>query len=191
MWRKPNEVKPSSQPSPSPMQSSYKSDEQPKTPTFQSSSPVAPAASTPVSAPPLVSSNISKIGSGLKVQGEISGSADLYIDGDIQGKIRIAGGRVTVGPNGRIQAEIEAREIVVDGSVQGNLKAAESARLGSSSSVVGSVVSPRIGIDDGARLRGKIETVRTPQPAKVSVTESTSDPESEPLRPVTTGAEVE
>ena len=65
---------------------------------------------------------------------------------------------MTVGPNGRVQADIESREIVVDGTVQGNLKASDSAHFGSSSRVTGSVMTPRIGIDDGARLRGKVET---------------------------------
>ncbi len=57
-----------------------------------------------------------RLASGLKIRGELSGSSDLYIDGDVQGKINLAGSRVTVGPNGRIQADIEAGEIVVEGS---------------------------------------------------------------------------
>lgn len=191
MWRKPTEVSPSSQPSPSPVQDSIRSHEPPKTSAFQPQPQSTPAASAPsaLSAAAPVASSISKIGSGLKIQGELSGSSDLYIDGDVQGKIRLANARVTVGPNGRVQAEIEAREIVVDGSVQGNLKAGESARLGSTSRVVGSVLSPRIGIDDGARLRGKIETVRSPLPAKSPSVEASS--EADDLSPVATGVKSE
>jgi cytoskeletal protein CcmA (bactofilin family) len=84
----------------------------------------------------------------------------MYIDGDVQGKVRIGSGRLTVGSNGRIQADIEAREIIVNGSVLGNLKAADRVQLGPSGSVQGSVITPRIGIDDGARLRGNVETAR-------------------------------
>jgi cytoskeletal protein CcmA (bactofilin family) len=67
---------------------------------------------------------------------------------------------VTVGPNGRVQADIEAREIIIEGSVQGNLKAGERVQLGAQSKVQGSVLTPRFAIEDGARLRGKVEMVR-------------------------------
>jgi cytoskeletal protein CcmA (bactofilin family) len=107
------------------------------------------------------SNDVTTIASGLKISGEISGTSDLYIDGETQGKIRLANARVTVGPNGRVQADIEAREIIIEGSVQGNLKAGERVQLGAQSKVQGSVLTPRIAIDDGARLRGKVETVRT------------------------------
>ena len=118
-----------------------------------------PSAHATESASAPVSRATSKISSGLKINGELSGDSDVYIDGEVQGRIRLGNTRVTVGPNGRVQADIEARDIVVDGTVQGNLKAGESAHFGSSSRVTGSVITPRIGIDDGARLRGKVETV--------------------------------
>jgi len=176
MWRKPSDVQPSSQPYTSPGSSSTRSEETPKTSSFQTLAPSATPFSSPVqpaSAP--ISSNISKISSGLKIHGDVSGSSDLYIDGDVQGKVRLSNACVTVGPNGRVNAEIEAREIVVDGSVQGNLKAGERARLGASCRVVGSVLSPRIGIEDGARLNGKIETVRFAKPANSSPAEISSE----------------
>jgi cytoskeletal protein CcmA (bactofilin family) len=59
-----------------------------------------------------------------------------------------------------VKADVDAREIIVEGSLQGNLKASESVHLGSSSHVQGSVLTPRIGIEDGARLRGNVEMVR-------------------------------
>jgi cytoskeletal protein CcmA (bactofilin family) len=112
-------------------------------------------------APSVLPSNVdSRIGSGLKIRGEISGTSDMYIDGDVQGKVRIGSGILTIGANGRVQADLEAREIVVNGSVVGNLKATDRVQLGSSGSVQGGVVTPRIGIDDGARLRGNVETAR-------------------------------
>jgi cytoskeletal protein CcmA (bactofilin family) len=89
----------------------------------------------------------------------------------VQGKLRLGNARVTVGPNGRVRADIEAREIVIDGTVNGNLKAGERAHFGSSSRVEGSVTTPRIGIDDGARLRGNVETVQT-MPAREAATGS-------------------
>ncbi len=175
MWRKQNEVKPSPQPA-------SKAPEQPVTPVpVKPQLAPAPVAAVPVPAPAKppaapaapafpapVTKNVvthdtsgpSSIASGLKIRGELSGSSDLYIDGEAQGKIALPDSLVTIGPNGRVQADIEAREIIIEGAVQGNLKARESVRLGSSSKVQGSVLTPRIGIDDGATLRGKVEMTR-------------------------------
>ena len=107
---------------------------------------------------PAGASGDSKIGVGLKIRGEIFGATDMYIDGDVEGKVHVGSGRLTIGTNGRVQADLEAREIFVNGSVVGNLKASDRVQLGPSGSVEGSVTTPRIGIDDGARLRGKVET---------------------------------
>jgi len=126
----------------------------------------APSNTAPVYSPAPLPANVdSRIGSGLKIRGEITGSSDMYIDGDVQGKIRVGSGRLTIGPNGRIQADLEAREIVVNGTVLGNLKASDRVQLGPSGSVQGGVVTPRIGIDDGARLRGNVETARAGEPS--------------------------
>jgi cytoskeletal protein CcmA (bactofilin family) len=101
----------------------------------------------------------SAIASHLKIAGEISGNSDLYIDGEVRGKIRMAGARVTVGAKGRILADMEARELIIHGHVEGSLHATESLHLGASSRVQGKVLAPRIRIDDGASLRGTVETI--------------------------------
>lgn len=196
MWRKPNEAKPSSDASNTPATAPLKSQETPQAAPEQSAKIAAPPAvepapvappSAPVPAAKVIAPPVepvaarpnggpSTISAGLKIRGEITGTSDLTIDGDTQGKIRIANGRVTVGPNGHVSADIDAREIVINGTVQGNLKATESVRLGSSSHVEGSVLTPRIGIDDGARLRGNVEMTRAgeapaiaSEPAKAAV----------------------
>lgn len=174
MWRKPNEVKPSSQAAPTPVATPIRAEEPikpvvtPVQPVPSQPTPLASAVPTPAPVPQSrpVASNVSKISSGLKINGELSGDADLYVDGEVKGKIRLTGAALTIGPNGRVQAELEAREISIEGSVQGNLKASQSVRLGSASNTIGAISAPRIGIDDGARLRGKIETVRSAQPGK-------------------------
>jgi cytoskeletal protein CcmA (bactofilin family) len=173
MWRKPAEAKPSSLASEPSVPGSVKPD-----PAASAVAPVVVPATQPVSiaveAPPAASKNslsappvpasasrsASHISSGIRIKGEISGNEDLYIDGLAEGQFRFTQARVTVGPNGRVQANIEARDIVVEGTVQGNLKASESVRLGGSSQVQGSLITPRISIDDGARLRGKVEMTR-------------------------------
>lgn len=155
----------------------------------------APRPITPESpvAMPAAASGASRIQAGLKIHGEISGNSDLYVDGELQGKIRLGGARVVIGPNGKVQADIDAGAVMIDGSVQGNIKASESVRLGASSRVQGSVLTPRIGIDDGARLRGKVEMVKAGSMASVSTAASTSAraPETEAPRPIAASAKAE
>jgi cytoskeletal protein CcmA (bactofilin family) len=135
----------------------------PAPPAPAKSAPVPAQAAVPAPAPAARSKGAeeaSTISAGLKIKGEITGTSDLTVDGETQGKIRLTNGRVTIGASGRVAADIDAREIVVHGSVQGNLKASESVRLGPSGHLQGSIVTPRIGIDDGARLRGNVEMIR-------------------------------
>jgi len=181
MWRKSTEVKPSSQVPAVPAPAAVKPPEAPPT-----SPQTAPA--TPGVAQPRVSGS-SRIDSGLKIRGEFTGNSDLYIDGDAQGKIRLGEARVTVGPHGHVQADIEAREIIVEGSVQGNLRAGDRVRLGAASRVQGTILAPRIGIDDGAQYSGKVETTRPSASHGSSATEPVA--ESEALRPVSARAESE
>jgi cytoskeletal protein CcmA (bactofilin family) len=125
------------------------------------SAPVPPVTQAQAAAPtPVRTEEASTISAGLKIKGDITGTSDLTIDGEAQGKVRLTNGRVTVGPKGRVIADIDAREIVVNGTVQGNLKASDSVRLGPSGHVEGSILTARIGIDDGARLRGNVEMIR-------------------------------
>ena len=204
MWRKPtdsksaqapNEPKPNAPPTPAPVSSTPAS-----APVAAPAAPspvvgATPVASTPTPAPaavpsaPVYSAPVTKvvaqdtgtptsIGAGLKIRGELSGSSDLFIDGDVQGKISLGGSRVTVGAKGSVQADIEAKDITIEGNVQGNLKAQESVRLGGASKVQGSIVTPRISIDDGARLRGKVEMSRGAdgKNSKASTTEQAAVP---------------
>ena len=137
------------------------------TPTPSVSSNV-PTASAPITSSPRTSST-SVIGAGLKIQGEITGDSDLVIEGEAHGRIRMVNGRVTVAPKGRVNADIEAVEISVEGFVQGALKATDKVRLGPASQVQGSVMTPRIAIEDGARLRGKVEMIRAGEVATPGV----------------------
>jgi len=111
------------------------------------------AASAPVSAH--VAARISQ---GIKIKGEVSGKEDLFIDGTLEGKLDLSGASVTIGPNGKVKADIVAREIVVRGSVSGKLTARDRVELSNTGSVVGEVQTERLAIEDGAVLRGKIET---------------------------------
>ncbi|HXJ17213.1 MAG TPA: polymer-forming cytoskeletal protein [Candidatus Polarisedimenticolia bacterium] len=185
MWRKSSEVNPSSPAPAAPAKVSAKPQE---TPQVTSLAPAFPAPATQT-APQASASGASKIGSGLRIRGEFSGNSDLYIDGDAQGKIRLAETRVTVGPNGRVQADIEAREIFVEGVVQGNLKASECVRLGATGRLQGTIIAPRVGIDDGAQFRGKVEVTRVAAPSAPPAVEPAKD--AGDLHPVSAHAERE
>lgn len=129
----------------------------------------APVAAAPVynSPGPQLSANASRIGPGLKVHGVISGDGDLIVEGETNGKIYLSGARVTVAKSGRVQADIEGLEINIEGTVQGNLKASDRIRLGATSNVQGGLITPRFAIEDGARLRGKVEMTRAGDPKTI------------------------
>jgi cytoskeletal protein CcmA (bactofilin family) len=98
------------------------------------------------------------ISQGLKIKGEVSGKEDLFLDGVLEGKLDMGGASVTIGPNGKVKADIVAREIVVRGSVNGKLTGRDRVQLLSTGSVIGEVQTERLAIEDGALLRGKVET---------------------------------
>ena len=101
------------------------------------------------------------IGKSLVIKGEVSGSESLYIDGRVEGSINLAGNRVTVGRNGQVAANINAREIVVLGKVRGNLNASDRVDIRNEGSLTGDVVAQRISIEDGAFFKGGID-IRKP-----------------------------
>lgn len=185
MWRKTTSAKPFSESESAPVTASSESaqNEVASVPSAsakpreisQAASPVSsapflsPAAQPPAPVPAPSNSAGFSIPSGLKIHGTISGSSDLSLDSEMHGKVWLSGARLSIGPNGRVHADIEAREVVVNGNLTGNLKASESVRFGSNARFQGSVVAPRIGIDDGARVRGKVEMAR---PADASSSES-------------------
>jgi cytoskeletal protein CcmA (bactofilin family) len=97
------------------------------------------------------------IGKSLVIKGEVTGSESLYIDGRVEGSINLSGNRVTIGRNGVVSANINAREIVVLGKVRGNLTASDRVDIRSDGSLTGDVVAARISIEDGAFFKGGID----------------------------------
>ena len=100
------------------------------------------------------------ITSTLLIKGEVRGSDDLYIDGEVQGSIHLSNGRVTVGPHGKISADVDAREIIVRGKVQGALRGRERVEIGSTGEVRGDIATLRIAIGEGAQIHSKVEIAR-------------------------------
>ena len=133
------------------------------------------------------------VGQGFKIKGEISGHGDLFLEGEFEGKICIASGTLTVGPNARVRAEIEATEIIVRGEVTGTLKASELVQIWSTGKLTGDIETHGIVINDGAVLCG---TVAVPQaslflksfPIKVDETDHPPQPSSPEPPPRAKGA---
>lgn len=97
------------------------------------------------------------IGKSVLVKGELSGSEDLYLDGEVEGTIELRDHSLVIGPNGRIRANVSAREIVIHGRVEGNVNAAERAELKKSCVLIGDISTQRIMIEDGAFFKGSVD----------------------------------
>ena len=97
------------------------------------------------------------IGRSLVIKGEVSGSESLYIDGRIEGTINIAENRVTIGRNGTVAANINAREVVIMGKVTGNIQCTDRLDIRSEGSLTGDIVTQRISVEDGAFLKGSVQ----------------------------------
>lgn len=97
------------------------------------------------------------IGRTLVIKGEISGSEALYIDGRIEGKIIMPESRVTIGRNGKVDASIQAREVVIMGKVTGNIECSDRVDIRAEGSVSGDISTSRISVEDGAALKGGIQ----------------------------------
>jgi cytoskeletal protein CcmA (bactofilin family) len=100
------------------------------------------------------------ITSTLLIKGEVRGTEDLYIDGEVQGTIHLTNGRVTVGPHGKIAANVDAREILVRGKVTGTLHGRDRVEIGSTGEVRGDIATSRIAISEGAQIHSKVEIAR-------------------------------
>jgi cytoskeletal protein CcmA (bactofilin family) len=96
------------------------------------------------------------IASGTKVVGQISGTAELVIDGEVEGQIDLDS-RVIIGASGRVKGEIQARAIEVGGKVHGNVRGRERVEVLTTGGLEGDVVSPRVVIAEGAFFKGKVE----------------------------------
>ncbi|MHB8525542.1 MAG: bactofilin family protein [Candidatus Acidiferrales bacterium] len=158
MWRK----QPEGKPSPATPAKPATWDSPPYAPPAGKSAETSPALSQAPAAPsssaysaPLPEAAM--LTRGIRIRGELTGKADLFIDGDMEGSIRLGDSRLTVGPSGHVKADIEAREIHIRGNVQGNLRGRERIILGNTGVVKGDLEAPRIAIEEGAQLKGRVE----------------------------------
>jgi cytoskeletal protein CcmA (bactofilin family) len=109
--------------------------------------------------------DIVNIGKSVVIKGELNGSEDLTIEGQVEGTIQLRDHVLTIGPNGRIKAQVFAKSVIVLGEVVGNVTASEKVDIRDKGSVDGDIVSPRMAIAEGAHFRGSVDMQRQGAPA--------------------------
>jgi cytoskeletal protein CcmA (bactofilin family) len=140
MWRKSGDDKPSNSPA------------EPPAPPVP---PVAPAERAAAPAPLRVSGT--QLGKSITVRGEISGKEAILLDGDFEGSIHVTGEDLTIGPNGRVRAEVDARQVTIEGQFDGQLRARERLVVRKTGRFTGEAAAPRMVIEEGAIFNGKVE----------------------------------
>ena len=130
--------------------------------------PAPPATPSPVSrmestaAARTNARQVAAIGASMSIKGDIRTQEELFVDGDVEGSLE-SKSLLTVGPNGKVRANIKAREVVVFGSVRGNVEVVEKVAIRDNGSVIGDIKTAGISIDDGSYFKGSIDIVR-PEP---------------------------
>ncbi len=108
------------------------------------------------------------IGKAVKIIGDVTSEEDLFLDGEIQGSLLAKNSRLTIGPNGKAKSDLTAREIVIQGQVQGNCEASQKITIRKEGSLVGNIKTTGIIIEDDAYFKGSIDIVRNMEAAKAS-----------------------
>ena len=119
----------------------------------------------PAGAPATRGSTMEKlvnIGQSIQIKGELTGNEDLTIEGKVDGKIGLKDHNLTIGANGKITAEIQAKTVMVIGEVVGNITADDKVEVAATGSMRGDIVAPRVVLADGARFKGSIDMDRKP-----------------------------
>jgi cytoskeletal protein CcmA (bactofilin family) len=151
---------------------------QPAPPPAAAAAPSVPVPhkETPKASDPY-KADVGHIGKSVQIKGELTGSEDLYLDGEIEGTIDLRDHSLIIGPNGKIKAGISARDLVVHGRVEGNVTATGRVELRKSCTLIGDVSTQRIVIEDGAFFKGAIDIKE-------------KDAKTEPRKPVAASASV-
>lgn len=181
----------------------WKRDQAAKPATGQPAAPVVPSpqvVTPPISQPaapvgavePTQSTGRSEtrmvnIGKSVVIKGDLHGSEDLTIEGQVEGTIELKENVLTIGPNARIKAQVFAKTVIILGNVQGNVSASEKVDIRDGASVTGDVASPRVAIAEGAQFQGSVDmqggAKRSQQPnagAKPSLVAPSTDRDQAP-----------
>lgn len=120
--------------------------------------------------------DVATIGKSIIIKGDLSGDEDLIIDGKVEGRVQLPNNEITVGPDGRITADIEAKSIIVVGKTAGNLNASERVEVQATGTVEGDINAPRLQIHEGATVNGSISMTKSPASAKAQDTSAAATP---------------
>ena len=126
--------------------------------------------------------NVVNIGKSVVIKGELNGSEDLTIEGQVEGKIELRQNVLTIGANARIKAQVFAKSVIILGEVTGNVSASEKVDIRDNGSVDGDIAAPRVAIAEGAHFRGSIDMQKAtgqksePKPAAAAATQSAGQP---------------
>ena len=157
----------------------WKRDEAPKPTVSQPPAPAPALTSQPVSAASQpefrqMGRDMVNIGKSVVIKGELNGSEDLTIEGQVEGKIELKDHLLTIGPNGRIKAQVFAKTVIVLGEVNGNVSASEKVEIRDGGSVDGDIISPRVAIAEGAHFRGSVDMQKKGGSSSTSASTSSS-----------------
>ena len=140
--------------------------------------------------------DIVNIGKSVVIKGELNGSEDLTIEGHVEGTIQLRDHVLTIGPNGKIKAQVFAKAVIVLGEVTGNVTASDKVDIRDNGSVDGDIISPRVAIAEGAHFRGSVDMQRKggtaaaaaqPQVAKPAAAPATAS-QTSPQQPAAAAA---
>jgi cytoskeletal protein CcmA (bactofilin family) len=170
----------------------WKRDQAAKPTTSQTTAPAAPAPQAvtspiPQTTAPIASvesvqqiqrseSNMVNIGKSVVIKGDLLGSEDLTIEGQVEGTIELKENVLTIGPNGRIMSTVFAKTVIVFGTVTGDVMASEKVDIRDGATVEGDVVSPKVAIAEGAHFRGSVDMKQTPKKGVQHTTATTHVP---------------
>src|SRR5215204_2300038 len=113
--------------------------------------------SSPSRGNPTVSRDAAVIGPSIHIDGDVRGEEDLLIEGEVSGTVQLKNNSLTIGPQGKVTADVYAHSIYVDGYLEGDLYGSERVHIRKSAQVKGNVTSPRVSVEDGAKFKGAIE----------------------------------
>ena len=162
MWKRDEAVKPTSG--------------QPASPAPVVSTPPASTSAAPQPESRRIERDMVNIGKSVVIKGELNGSEDLTIEGQVEGKIELKDHVLTIGPNGKIKAQVFAKAVIVLGEVNGNVTASEKVDIRDGGSVDGDIIAPRVAIAEGAHFRGSVDMQRKGQPAAKESAKAASQP---------------
>lgn len=100
---------------------------------------------------------MANVGQSIAIKGDLTGDEDLHVVGSVEGRIDLPNNELTVGPEGKVKAEVNAKAVIVEGHITGNVTAIDRVELRTSGIVDGDVRAPRLVVQEGATLNGTVE----------------------------------